>query len=139
MATGVLDSANPLEADVARALGMSRGSAKNFRNEKMVGGRDWRVEGRRVVYTASGVKKIKKAARTASLPEAEATCDLTVIRLVINRHILIAAKKKGGLEVRVKVRDSAVFVPGMVLEACVPEGVGLYRFTGRSPRRKGHW
>jgi len=139
MATGILDSETaPLERDVAQLIGWSRGTAKNFRNEKMVGGIDWRVEGRRVVYLEPGLKKIKKAARTKEI-KPPAPVDLIVSRLVINRHIVMACKKKGDLEVRVKVRDAANFKPGMILADCVPEGVHLYSFTGRTPRKKGRW
>lgn len=97
------------------------------------------MESRRVVYLPSGFKKIKKAAAAAAGLKPEKGVDLIVKRLVINRHILLATKKKGGAEVRVKVRDSAMFAPGMVMPACMPDGVNLYRYTGKPPRRKGRW
>ena len=69
--------------------------------------------------------------------DADGRVVLRVVRVYPNPRILLA-KNSVGDEVRVRVRNSKNFQPGMELYARLDEG-DIYNHEGRCPRFKGRW
>lgn len=95
---------------------------------------------------SSGTRELLPPASAAPAPvvvplpiaPAAAEFEMKVSRVTINRHIILA-KNADGDEVRVRVKDSANFVPAMTVRARFLQAPDLFELVGRCPRQKGRW
>ena len=154
------------ERTLAADLGLSRETLLAWRTTELQEGRHWVRVGRDVRYLGEGVEAVRgllqrdlaKSAETA-LPQPQApdpTADtpspaielpapaldprsdlLTVVSLPRNPRLVLARTLAGAL-VRVRVRSSEHFVPGMQLRAQQEAG-DVWCLIGRCPRWKGRW
>jgi len=67
-----------------------------------------------------------------------ADTEIKVMRLGKNRGLLAGIRLEDEQRVTVRVRDNALFVPGMVLD-CAMIREGQYEYLGRLPRSRGRW
>lgn len=140
------------EADLARALGVSREDIRGLRKKHLAEKRHWSKKKNRVTYTMAGALRLKKMAgcgETTLQTEKEAGGalaseagpeELVVVSVPArNLRVLVAQKKGGGLT-RVQVRSNLKFMPGMKIRA-LPGGEwpDVYLLAGRCPRFRGRW
>jgi hypothetical protein len=136
------------EGELATQLGVSRADLKKMRRE-LEPEKDWRGgAGTPVMLQPSGVAKLrallekKGAGEAASAPSGPAYVSLKVVRVASPRDLLCVKEGLAMGPVRVRVKHSANFMPGMVLTRCHPRGPsypGAYTYQGPLPRRKGRW
>jgi len=141
METGITDNdllppAGLRESEVAELTGVSPAALKKAREERLVEDVDWERRGRAVVYLPGALEKIRPGAAGELQPLPEA--DLVVSRTVRNPRLVLALEPDG-TEVRVRVRNGALYCPRMTLKNCKRVAPGLYLFQGQPPRRRGHW
>jgi len=86
---------------------------------------------------ANGSESAQTPAPAGNGSKMPAIASLCVVRRRMG-HRMTATLPSGAL-VAVEVRDTAKFMPGMVLEKCAHVLGHLYRYTGKLPRRKGRW
>lgn len=143
------------EADLARALGVARDDLKKLR-AALIAEDDWTGgNGKPVLITASGQKKL--AALMVAGSAETGTCGPVAsavtasqrpdryVSLIIVRQAnprVLWAKKEGASDkdvVRVMTRVSPHFRPGMLLERCEISTTtpGVFYYHGRLPRRAG--
>lgn len=153
------------EARVAAELGIGRDCVRRLRMTMLAEGPDWRRLGRAVVLTEQGVAKIALEAESdrgggvgmdqvderaerarvgAAAASGAATSLLTVRRkdIVVRRVVRNPRILEGlvdGEVVRVLVRPSRFWAPGMVLPGCLHEGGDLWRYVGRNPKGWRRW
>lgn len=145
-----------LEGDLARQLGVGRDVLKKLRGG-LTGGVDFTGgDGRPIVIAPSGLVKLRVALSAGDVPALEkngggaaldaaaqaarvkpADVELTVVR-VFPPRVLLAKKDGEDAPVRLRVRTTLNFIPGMRLAKCHPSAEpGLYHYHGRQPRRRG--
>ena len=139
------------ETALADELGVTRAILKNLREKHAADlppGEAWRKDGTVIVWTLEGRAALlrlleleKIAPMPPALPQTPDYVHLVVTRVVRNPRIVLAERKEGPPgEVRLRVRDSANFRPGMVCEKCRPTGTpDLFNLEGRTPRFRGRW
>lgn len=145
-----LKSFSVFESDLAVRLGVARRELVAMRWEHLQEGVDFLKTGRRVVYCHAGVEKLaaiagtdsKKMLPAAGLSEPAPTREVftfTVRRKPANTRAL-ECTDTAGKTVIVRVRDSALFLPGMKVTA-VPYGdhPNVYEFAGAYPRFRGKY
>lgn len=146
------------ESKLSHVLGPSRNELRRLRGIHLVEGVDWLTEKRRVVWTLSGVQKIRAVltlppALTAPDPAGAVVAGLpepvTLLvhnpRLVNKKLILAYApgtdpnEPKNVLRVRVRSSENFMrFVHGKPMEIKVRHvQADLYELAGQCPRRKG--
>lgn len=147
------------ESDLARALGVSRGDLKKLRAQ-LTSGVDWKGgSGAPIVITAAGQARLQQLlapdpdgagdgtasdvdAAVAALQSPDRYAVLIVAKIG-GARVLIARAEDDPTEtepVRVMVKSSGYFLPGMRLEKCEPSRTeGVYFYHGRMPRQKGRW
>lgn len=150
-----LPTAETTEADLSRLTSISRDDLRRLR-EKMERGKDWTGgNGTPVVITAAGLERLRcllaeKAAGEAAealtsaseaVKQGTAFDELVVLKVKTPR-VVLARKKDARPEdppVRVMVKNSRNFVPGMELPRCQASArfPGLYFYHGGLPRRRG--
>lgn len=142
------------EADLSRLTSISRDDLRKLR-EKLTRVQDWTGgNGQPIVLTAAGLERLrcllaeKAAAEAAEAVQSAGEAvqagtayeELTVVR-VGSPRVLLARKKEGAdpaaPPVRVMVKSTKHFVPGMELPRCQPSGrfPDLYFYHGKLPRR----
>jgi hypothetical protein len=130
------------ERDLAKRMGVSRSWIRAMR-ASLDPGELYGKAGCRVMWSEKGVAVLQKKAgardpdATPEPPTPGVPEKLTITRLVINPHLVLAATKKGAV-VRVRVRLAANFMPGMEIQARKIDG-DLFELVGRCPRFKGRW
>src|ERR1043166_9921076 len=132
------------ESDLARRLGVARYVLRELRTQ--LDPDHWQGgNGRPVLYSSEGesalAELLKKNAALDGPPAADRYVTLQVVR-VANPRALLAKKigaHAGDEPLRIIVRASANFLPGMLLEQCEPstEAPGVFYYHGRLPRRRG--
>lgn len=146
-----LKSFSVFESDLATRLGVTRRDLVALRWEhRLQEGVDFLKTGRRIVYCNTGVEKLAAAISTASktmLPAAALSqpapapdvSTFTVRRKPANTRVLECSDTSGKTAI-VRVRDSALFLPGMKVDA-VPYGdhPNVYEFAGAYPRFRGKY
>ena len=137
------------ETELAQALGISDDGIRSLRNHPdLKEGTHWFRKKRAVLWTdegmtaASAVLSLKK--NCAPNPAIQELVPLVVVRLVPNPRIVFCQKKNAAEEsplLRLRVRSSENFMPGMEVRACrpVPGSPDLYDMEGNCPRWKGRW
>lgn len=148
------------ESKLSHVLGPSRNELRRLRGLHLQEGTDWLVEKRRVVWTLSGVEKIRAVLtlppeKNASAPAGAVVMSLpepvTLVvyncRLRNEKMILAYAPGTDPNEpknvLRVRVRSSANFMrfvhgKPMEIKARLIEGYSdYYELVGQCPRRKG--
>lgn len=143
------------ETRVASACGLSRDRIAELRKAHLTQDVDWAYVCKRVLYTAAGAAKVRAA---ISLPPVETTpppetaeqpepVTLAVWRTfpqgntrIIEAYVPGTNPEERSNIVRVRVRSSEHYVPGMNIPA-VPseEGEGLFTCARPDPRWKGTW
>lgn len=135
------------EGRVASTLGVSRTTLRGLRGQHLTEGEHFTKEAGSVVLTTAGLELITKLVGSSAATDTPPTppgpperVKLIVMRVVRNPHLLVCidpgdVKQKQYL---VRVRTNENFMPRMELEA-VSAGAGLWQYTGRLPRKKGHW
>lgn len=156
------------EERLAARLGVSRELLRTFRDENLTEGQQWTMAGREVAYSEAGVRMllthlgarlrekrpqgpggltIQGLLEEARLEDATEAVDekkaagpvedeLTVQALTRNGQIVMATR--GEELVRVRVRESRHFVPGMRM-TCRHLQADLWELVGRCPRFRGRW
>jgi hypothetical protein len=145
------------ESDLAQFLGCARNDLRRIRAACLLPGIDWLSDEhtRAILITQSGIAKIRGSLRLPPEPVRLALpwqgndailspgkkngsrfTPLTVVKLT-RFHRIIDCRDPSGSPARLRVRDSANFVPGMLVPTCVHEQADLYAYEGRLPRRKG--
>lgn len=144
------------ESDLCSALGFERHAVHALRREGVLvqEGRDWHREEktRHVFWTAQGQEALrallgvngaeakKNGQEEADGAQAAPVCLLVAGVPKMNRRILVAKKKEGGDEVRVRVRDNINFMAGMEIWARADTLYqDVYTLEGRCPRYRGRW
>lgn len=139
------------ETALADEFGITRAILKNLREKNAADlpeGEAWRKDGTAIVWTLDGrtalarVLGLEKTAAPLPAPsEPPPYVPLVIVRVVRNPRIVLARRVEGDAsEVRLQVRDSKNFVPGMVAEKCRPTPTpDLFHLEGRCPRFRGHW
>lgn len=150
------------EVDLATHYGLGRKVLREIRRDELTEGVHWEMIDSAVTYRAVGIEKLaelvgklgaEKAppalvagdgaadeesppcpARAASAPILESLRVTRVSKL--NPRLLYA--DHAGTEVRVRVRSTRFFVPGMVAK-CLEESPGLWVLAQRLPRTRGRW
>ncbi len=149
------------ESRLIAAIGASRDTLRALRAQHLKQGVDWQQCGRSVMLTPEAVDKIAEAAKLQPAevkdrpmlllgfpgftPPAVVTLKAWRFHPVLrNRHIVEAyfphtdPKNRRNI-VRVRVTDSANFVPHMELPARFIQAPDLYECTRPAPRAKGRW
>jgi hypothetical protein len=142
------------ETRVAANCGLSRDAVAELRKKHLQEDVDWAYVKKRVMYTLAGAAKLRAAVALPPDPEKDAVPDIAEqpdpVKLVVcrtfpkgNTHILEAhAPGKDPHDranvVRVQVRSSANYVPGMELPA-IHEHDDVYRVARPDPRWRGTW
>lgn len=146
------------ESKLSHVLGPSRNELRRLRGIHLTEGIDWIVEKRRVVWTFSGVEKIRAVLTlppAPTAPEAASAVATTLpapvtllvhnARLVNNKLILAYAPgtdpsdPKNILRVRVRSSENFMrFVHGKPMEIKARHlDADYYELAGQCPRRKG--
>ena len=144
------------EADLVRELALARKKIAALRADVLVRGVDWAHEGGEVRYSAFGREKLmallKVPAPEDSAPNPPPPADLPAdhpprpgdvrdlvcVRTYPLNHRIIQARL-GETLVRVRVRESAKFTPGMTGLRCRFVGADLWDLARPGPRAKGKW
>lgn len=151
-----------LEAAFCEVLGVHRDRLRGIRSG-LVEGTHWQKRGRAIVWLSEGQAEARRRVLEAvggemasEIPRVEAVLEpagekmrtvgrLKVVRRVLNPRIVMASPLgdlmgdgRGAAIVRVRVRSSANFVVGMVLQAQQVKG-DLWELCGRCPRWRGRW
>jgi hypothetical protein len=154
------------ENDAAAALGCSREYLRDLRKNALERDKHWTMKAREVVLTPEGVEAVREhimlncgsekvavdgvvtakiavgAALAGILERAGKGADeieVTVKRMVTNPRIVLADTEDGE-EVRVAVRSSKNFRPGMVVPVrAVDAASGMYELARACPRYPGRW
>lgn len=160
-AHGIFGQSAFTESALAKAWGVPREDLRAFRLEQLTEGADWAMESRQVTYSAEGKKKAAAAFGVpveadapapqpsdapAATPGAFAT-PFCVHRLVTNPKLVLFREKnavgeKTGPDLRLRVRDSSRFIPGMDLTGrvrLIPGHTDFYELTCPQPRYRGRW
>lgn len=133
------------EAEWCAAMGLTRELVREYRLANLTEGEHFEKKAGRIGLTAAGVGFLEDA---FDLPaKKEGPAELEVVELVaakkcrcLNKRILLCEFE--GRPVRVRVRSSEKFVPGMKVPARrIPGGAeDLWEFAGkRLPRGKGRY
>lgn len=139
------------EAQVAKALGLSRNVIKQLRQRHLDPETDCLRKGKGGSFqlTQSGYEKIIRqvdqerasaaVAEVETLAAAPQKIEVTVIRTVRNPHLLVCARIDSPEipDTLVRVRSNEHFMPGMRMEVS-PSGT-MWQYTGRLPKRRGKW
>lgn len=144
------------ETKVADALGISRDRVREVRQKHLEEGKDFRLVRKEVVLSEQGLARLNDllAAQVSTAPTATdpvtgqipvtpgppAHSEFKVRRVLPNRHLLACFTTDGGEKTPtlVRVKDNALFMPGMTLKAIQVEN-GLWQYRGRLPRKRGKW
>lgn len=157
------DSFCHVESELAETLGLAQSVLKAQRASlPLVRGTDWQLVRNRVCYTREAREKILSGLQVVSLPAAAGPeksaiggpaaslapleqfrpdlAALVCVKLPRNRRILLARLAGGAPHalVRVRVKDSGKFTPGMELQAR-HLAADLYQFEGHAPRWTGKY
>jgi hypothetical protein len=125
------------ETDLAESLGVSAAVLRKARLE-------WlppeltKKEGRRLLLSREAVVLLSDRI-SIPVPVAKkerVPVEVRVKKVPMNPRIVVGLLD--GVEVRVRVRDSRKFVPGMLMK-CVGVDEGVFELVGRGPRFKGRW
>lgn len=156
------------ESALIGRLGLSRDTLRELRAAHLREGLDWAQIGRRILLTEEAAFTIATAARLrpSDLPPAPPegitdprrlltfpgcpdglTCVLKAWRWwpQLNNRTIMEAYRRGTDPhdrrniVRVRVQDSANFVPHMEIPARLLQSPDLYECTRPAPRSKGRW
>lgn len=138
------------EKNLAIHLGISRAWLRQARFHVPGGHEVFRRCGKTMFWSPAGVNTLRSmvhgeallAPVTEKTPAAAVqvpppTERFTVLKLVPNRHLLLASDALGST-VRVRVRDNTNFMPEMVIQVRLIQG-DLYELVGRGPRYRGRW
>lgn len=132
------------EAELAESLGVPLARVREARLSGL-SPEETKKRGRRVlldqaaVVRLSGLLAVEGAAD--GILEKKGRPELVEIRVrkvPLNPRMVFGELVKGGDFVRVRVRDSRKFVPGMVLRGRFVDG-DVYVLEGRGPRFRGRW
>lgn len=138
------------EAEAAVELGISRETMREKRTELMTEGQDWIQDGRDIKITPGALAALKDVLSDTLTPEEKKAADeapttqgevktFTVSRVTRNPKIILA-KKEGGEEVRVRVKNNRNFLPGMEVRARQDLAYDdVFVLEGRCPRYRGRW
>lgn len=137
------------EDDFAARIGVSRESLREVR-AKVLSTDDWHRDGKHIVLRPSGFAKVLAALGMKSLDIVEASSasvygpasapQVEVLRVhskPMNTRLLMATNANGTV-LRVRVRSSEKFMPGMQVQAANVQG-DLYQHVGRLPRYRGRY
>lgn len=139
------------EVALALELGLSRDGLAEMRKVHCVQGVDWELVKREVRLSLVAAERLKAL---VGCPDSENKKNgqdgdpgailepvlLVVTRGARNARILMAKKKEGGAEVRVRVRSNVNFMAGMEIRATPhPEYDDFFDLVGRCPRQRGRW
>jgi hypothetical protein len=137
------------EADLAQAIGITTDAMKAMRHHpNITEGLHWFRKKKAAHWTDAGIEVItdvlsleKNCAPPAVIHEL---VPLVVVRLVPNPRIIFCRKKNAAEEsplLRLRVRSSENFMPGMEVRSCrpVPGSPDLFDMEGNCPRWKGRW
>lgn len=146
------------ESKLSHVLGPSRNELRRLRGIHLLEGTDWIVEKRRVVWTLSGVEKIRAVLTLPPAQTAPETASALVVSLpepvtllvhnarLVNKKLILAyapgtdpADAKNVLRVRVRSAENFMrFVHGKPMEIKARHvQADLYELAGQCPRRKG--
>lgn len=136
------------EREWAETVGLTAEGAARLRRENLREGHGFIRSGNRILLTAEGVASLSallalgKNPAAPSEPQGAALAHhvLWVERLTQNPRIVFClTKKSGGERVRLKVRDSKNFRPGMEVTRCVHLGGDVFSLDGNCPRFPGRF
>lgn len=133
------------EDALAEQLGLPRGEIKALRKKHLREQHDWFLDpekNRALTLTEDAANTIRRLLDIPAAPvkkDAPERTELTVERVAPgNRRIVLCLTEKGA-GARLRVRDNANFLPGMVVTNCVHEEADRYCYEGRLPRRRGRF
>lgn len=141
------------EDSLAASTGIAKRTLAASRIKGLVKGVDWSYVGQAVAYSKAGMAKLmtalgmrdavdleELAADTTPVDKAkqEAPIEGTVRRLFTNRH-LVEVELEDKTRVRVRVRDSKNFKPGMAVPIRLEAGLEMWTLTRKEPRYYGKW
>jgi hypothetical protein len=132
------------ESSLAEKLGVSREILTEIRTLLLEPEKDWRRQKNAVVYFQSGVEAacehLQLPLPTELLAEKKPEVPRTVfVRRAARlnpRIIFVTAEKDGGVEIAVRVRKAAHFVPGQEIRIVADNGE-MARLHGPQPRGRG--
>jgi len=146
------------ENELAAKIGVDRRRIADTRRETLTSGKDFiRVARGRISYSEEGAARLMAALglpsdatsiltknNGACQEQARETATLIVVCLTRNRRILMAREKTAGKNspmLRLVVPRSDFFWPGMEVPGCRRDrtSIGLWRYQGRCPRKRGKW
>ena len=111
-------------------------------------GEAWKKDGPAIVWTQEGrdallrVLELEKNAAPPPAPaQPPALVPLVVVRICQNPRIVLVRRPGEDMTLlRLQVRESKNFAPGMLVEKCRPTATpDLFHLEGRCPRFRGRW
>lgn len=136
------------EQDWAAHIGITKEKAAELRRAHLEEGHGFVRRGRRIQLTEAGVGILgavvmpgeKMAPAAPAAPPAPVHQTLWVERVTLNPHLILArTAKNGGQQVRLRVRQSKNFMPGMEVAKCLRLEGDVYSLDGNCPRWRGRW
>jgi len=148
------------EDEVAGELGVDRQRLRDLRATRLTKGHHWTTRRKAVVYTEVGLARIRELAEEMlaavpaepfadALPWAkppanfwepftQAAVTWVRVRRVLANPLVVEGELGDGAVVRLRVRPSRLWEPGLVLPA-VEIGEGYFEYRGKMPRFRRRW